>query len=280
MPTPLSGRDSQGKKDMDTGLEACLRDKLKEKDILLMTHVVLGYPSFEDCFRTIETMVASDVDIMELQIPLSEPIADGPVIFRANQKALERGATLERCLDFSEQVVHAFDIPFLIMTYYNTPLEYGIRRFVRAMAEKGVQGAIIPDLSPEDGSEYLKAMGENALAPILIFLPTTPLERMQYLSALGRGFIYSVSRGGVTGEETRFSDELAAYLARCRQATSLPLAVGFGVRRKKNIDFLKGKADMAVIGSQTIRIMEKEGIAAVGEFIRGLREDTTRPPPF
>jgi tryptophan synthase alpha chain len=252
-------------------LESYLRETLNEKDILLMTHIVLGYPSFEDSFKLIETMVAAGVDLMELQIPFSEPIADGPVILHANQKALERGATVADCLEMAKTVTGTFDIPFLIMSYYNIVFKHGIRRFVSAMESSALQGAIIPDLPPEEGEDYLKAMEEKALAPILIFSPTTPLERMKYLNSVARGFIYCVSRKGVTGEGTDFSEALDTYIKQCRTATSLPLAVGFGIKEKSDIDFLHEKADIAVIGTQTIRVMEEKGVAAVGEFIQSLR---------
>ena len=252
-------------------LESYIRETLKEKDILLMTHIVLGYPSFDASFRIIETMVTAGVDLMELQIPFSEPIADGPVILHANQKALERGATVQDCLTMAKRVTEAFDIPFLIMSYYNILFKHGIQRFVSAMEGSALRGAIIPDLPPEEGEDYLKAMEEKALAPILIFSPTTPLERMKYLNTVARGFIYCVSRKGVTGENTQFSEALNAYMAQCRTATSLPLAVGFGIKEKSDIDFLRGKADIAVIGTQTIRVMEERGVAAVDEFIQRLR---------
>jgi len=251
-------------------LESYLRTRLKEKDILLMTHIVLGYSSFEDCFRIIETMVKADVDLMELQVPFSEPIADGPVILRANQKALAGGATVQRCLDFAQEITQTFDVPFLIMSYYNILFKYGVDHFVSTMAKRALRGAIIPDLPPQEGQEYLKAMQKKDLAPIFIFSPTTPLERMKYLSSFARGFVYCVARKGVTGGETNFSGELAKYLVRCRTATHLPLAVGFGIKEKAHIDFLKGKADIAVIGTQIIRIMEKEGVASIGDFIRSL----------
>ena len=251
--------------------ESYLRTRLREKDILLMTHIVLGYPSFDDCFRIIEAMVGAGVDLMELQIPFSEPIADGPVILRANHRSLNGGATVEECLNFAQKVVGTFDIPFLIMSYYNIPFKYGVDRFVAAMAERGLRGAIIPDLPPEEGREYLEAMQEHDLAPILIFSPTTSFKRMEYLSSFARGFIYCVSRKGVTGGNTNFSEALDSYLSRCRKATSLPLALGFGVKEKADIDFLKGKADIAVIGTQTIRLVEEKGIGSVGDFIRSLR---------
>ena len=252
-------------------LESYLRKKLDEKEILLMTHIVLGYPSFHDSLRLIEAMVASGVDLMELQIPFSEPTADGPVIVHANQKALQAGATVADCLNLAETAAGNFDIPFLLMSYYNIPFRYGVDRFVSAMSHGGLRGAIIPDLPPEEGRAYLDAMHAHNLAPILIFSPTTSLDRMRTIAASGGGFIYCVARKGVTGEATNFSEELEGYLRRCRRNTSLPLALGFGIKEKSDIDFLKGKADIAVIGSQTIRVMEQKGVAAVGDFIRNLR---------
>ena len=141
----------------------------------------------------------------------------------------------------------------------------------KRLKERNLKGAIVPDLPPEEGQEYLDLMKKHGLSPILFFSPTTPDGRMQYIASLAQGFIYCLSRKGVTGADTQFSSDLAGYLARCRQATSLPLAVGFGVKEKADIDFLKGKADIAVIGSQTIRIVENEGSGAVGDFIRSLR---------
>jgi tryptophan synthase alpha chain len=252
-------------------LEAYLSGQVKEKGILLMTHIVLGYPSYEEGFRIIETMVAAGVDLMELQIPFSEPIADGPIILHANQKALAAGATVQKSLDFTREVTRSFDIPFLFMSYYNILYKYGIERFTSEMATSNLKGAIVPDLPPEEGQDYLEAMRKYQLDPIFIFSPTTPDKRMKYLASFGKGFIYCVARKGVTGAETDFSKELETYLYHCRQATTLPLALGFGVKEKADIDFLRGKADIAVIGSETIRLIDKKGISAVGRFIRGLR---------
>lgn len=252
-------------------IENYIQDRRTGKDILLMTHIVLGYPSMEDSFRIIEAMVEAGVDLMELQIPFSEPTADGPVIARVNQTVLDAGVKVDACLDLAGKASSTFGIPFLIMTYYNIPFTYGVDRFTSVMRKNGLQGAIIPDLPPEEGREYLEKMRELDLDPVLIFSPTTSPERMNFLAAFAGGFIYCVARKGVTGQDTDFSQELAAYLTRCRGATSLPLAVGFGLKDKKDVDFLKGKADIAVVGSQTIRVMENGGIAAVGKFIRGLR---------
>ena len=251
-------------------LESYIRNRLAEKDILLMTHIVMGYPSFDDSLRIIQIMVDAGVDLMELQIPFAEPTSDGPVIVRANQEALKGGVTVKDCFKFIEQVTRTFDIPFLIMSYYTIPFRFGLKRFVNNMSNCGLRGAIIPDFPQEEGREYLDAMVDRDLAPILIFSPATSLERMGYIASAARGFIYCVARKGVTGENTNFSGKLTTFLTRCRQGTTLPLALGFGVKEKAHIDFLKGKADIAVIGSQTIRVMEQKGIASVGDFIRRL----------
>ena len=252
-------------------LEAYIEQRLQKKNILLMTHIVMGYPSFEDSFRIVESMVTAGVDIMELQIPFSEPIADGPVILAANQKALENGATVHRCLQFAREVTASFDIPFLFMSYFNIPYKFGISGFVDTMAAIGLKGAIVPDLPPEEGRKYLVEMQRRMLAPILIFSPNSSQQRLQYLSGFARGFVYCVARKGVTGMDTDFSRNLDAYLERCRSATTLPLALGFGVKSADDIRFLTGKAEIAVIGTATIRLVEGHGVDAVADYISALR---------
>jgi tryptophan synthase alpha chain len=254
-----------------TALESRLREALGERDLLLMTHIVMGYPSFDDSLRVVEAMVEAGVDVMELQIPFSEPIADGPVILHANQKSLEAGSTVERCLEFGEQVSRRFDIPFLFMSYYNVLFRYGVEAFTERMQSAGLMGAIVPDLPPEEAEEYLQAMAARDLAPIFIYSPRTPKERMAKISAVAEGLVYCVARKGVTGAETSFSDELDDYLSHCRAATQLPLALGFGVKDRADIDFLRGRVDIAVIGTQTIQVMEEQGVEGVKPFIESLR---------
>lgn len=252
-------------------LEEYLRARREEREILLMTHIVLGHPSFDDSLRVVESMVEAGVDLMELQIPFSEPIADGPVILHANQQSLAAGTRVEQCLRFAEDVASRFDIPFLAMSYYNILFRHGVAEFAKALASAGLRGAIVPDLPPEEAGEYLSAMDACALDPIFIYSPNTSDERMRMIAEHARGFVYCVARKGVTGARTDFSSELDAYLARCRAATSLPLALGFGVKDRADVDALRGKADIAVVGTQTIRVAEEQGIAAVGPFIAGLR---------
>ena len=252
-------------------LEAYVEDRKRKRGLLVMTHIVVGYPDFDTAFRLVEQMVEAGADLMELQIPFSEPIADGPVILHANQQALQNGSTVERCLEFAETVSRRFEIPFLVMTYYNILFKFGVSRFVSRMKNAGLRGAIVPDLPPEEATEYLKAMSENELDPIFIFSPNTPQARLERIAKDAAGFVYCVARKGVTGADTSFSEELESYLARCRRATNLPLALGFGVKDKGDVDFLRDKVDIAVVGTQTLRVLEQGGVAAVGRFIRGLR---------
>lgn len=250
--------------------ETYILRKREEKEILLMTHIVLGYPSMAAAHDIVDQMVAAGVDLMELQIPFSEPMADGPVILRANQKALEGGIRVKDCMAFAREVTRRHDIPFLFMTYANILFQYGMETFVTDMKDAGIQGAIVPDLPPEEGEMYQKAMTDGKCAPVYIYTPATSRERMKLLSDQSRGFVYCTARKGVTGKETSFSGQMDAYLTRCRKATHLPLAVGFGVKDHKDVSFLKGRADIAVIGSQTIREVDNKGVDAVGPFIREL----------
>ncbi|HMA96496.1 MAG TPA: tryptophan synthase subunit alpha [Polyangiaceae bacterium] len=251
-------------------LEQYIRDRKRQRELLLMTHIVIGYPSLSASLELVDAMVESGVDIMELQIPFSEPIADGPVILHANQQSLASGIRVDQCLEFAETVARKHPIPFLFMSYYNVLFVRGVERFIREMSQVGIRGSIVPDLPPEEADVYLQAMTQQGLDPIFIYSPNTSEQRMREIAAHATGFIYCVARKGVTGKNTSFSVELAQYLGRCRQATALPLAVGFGVRNKEDISYLRGKVDIAVVGSETLRILDSDGVAGVPPFIRGL----------
>jgi tryptophan synthase alpha chain len=236
-------------------LEQYLKDRRQKQEILLMTHIVLGHPHFDTSLRLVESMVHAGVDLIELQIPFSEPMADGPVILRANQEALEAGSTVDKCFEVATEVARRFDVPFLFMSYYNVLFRRGVAEFVNRSQQAGLRGA----------------MKEAALDPIFIYSPNTTDARLKVIAQHASGFVYCVARKGVTGSATAFSTELSSYLARARAATTLPLAVGFGVKEKPDVDFLRGKADIAVVGSETLRVLERGGVAAVGPFLEGLR---------
>ena len=252
-------------------LEKVLRARLEKNRILLMTHIVLGYPSLATNRQVIAQMVENGVDCIEMQIPFSEPMADGPVILRANQDSLAHGTTVADCMAFGAEMSRMYDIPFLFMTYYNIIFKYGEERFFKDCQAAGIKGLIVPDLPPEMGEEFFQLASRYQIAPILIFAPTTTAARMATLNTSAAGFIYCAARRGVTGKKSEFDDTFQTYLARCRAATSLPIAVGFGIRNHDDVAALGGKADIAVIGSETIRLVDEQGAEAVGPFIRGLR---------
>jgi tryptophan synthase alpha chain len=252
-------------------LEEYIRKRTEDKEILLMAHVVVGYPDLEESFKLVKAIVSAGVDLMELQIPFSEPIADGPVILKANQSALSAGIRVDDCFKFAHRVTQYFDIPFLFMTYYNIVFKRGEDRFFAEAKEAGIQGAIVPDIPPEEGESYMAAATAHDIAPIFILSPTTTPDRLAYLAGFGRGFFYCVARKGITGAKTTFSKGLDEFLGRCRKVTQLPLALGFGVSRKEDVDFLKGKVEVAVVGSQALRVLNSSGVEAAGDFFRGLR---------
>lgn len=252
-------------------LEDYIQKRQEEKDILLMAHVVVGYPNIEESFDLVRTIVEAGVDLMELQIPFSEPIADGPVILQANQAALAGGVKVDDCFQLARRVTDAFPIPFLFMTYYNIVFKRGEERFFSEAREVGIRGAIVPDLPPEEGESYMSAAAANGVDSVLVLSPTSSPQRIKHLARYGRGFFYCVARKGVTGAKTSFSFEMDEFLKRCRKATQLPLALGFGVSCREDVQFLRGKAEVAVVGSQALRLLNSSGIEAVGDFFRTLR---------
>jgi tryptophan synthase alpha chain len=251
-------------------LEQQIRAKRSNKEILLMTHIVLGYPSLDINRAVIREMVDNGVDLIEMQIPFSEPMADGPIILKANQDSIANGTMIESCLEFGEEMCATHDISFLYMTYYNIVFKYGEQRFLKRAAASGIQGLILPDLPPEEGDSLCRAARENQIAPIMIYSPTSSDERMKDLDGYGEGFVYCAARKGVTGKHSNLDTGFNAYLRRCRKATSLPLAVGFGIQNRGDIEALIGHADIGVVGSQTIRLVDEQSSAAVGPFIRHL----------
>lgn len=255
-------------------LEASLKERLQTKPILLMTHLMLGYPSFAVNREVIGQMAVAGVDCIELQIPFSEPIADGPVILKAGQESLKAGTRVADCLSFgAEMAAQHPQVHFLFMTYYNILFQYGERAFLQKCRDIGFVGTIIPDLPPEEGASYVATSRELGLVPVPFFTPTSTEARMRETAAAGEGFVYCVARRGVTGKHTEIDAGIADYLARCRRATDLPLSVGFGISTRADVKSLTGKADMATVGTATIKLVDREGPAAVGDYVRSLLED-------
>lgn len=235
-----------------------------------MAHQIVGYPDFETNYEMIRLFHECGVDLVELQIPFSEPIADGPLFLKANQQALERGTTVKQCLDFARKVTENFGISCVFMTYYNILLQYGVERFVETAKLLGIRGLIVPDAFPEESEEYFAACKQQQVDPILMVTPYTPVNRLEYLANKTEGFLYCAARKGVTGIKTAFGEATTAFLSRCRQYSSTPIAVGFGVQRPEDVRYLVNKSDIATIGSTLLYILEAEGIPGVRKFLLSL----------
>jgi len=258
-----------------TPLETYIRQRRQHKELLLMTHAVVGYPSLDANMAMLETMQRADVDLVELQLPFSEPIADGPVFVRANQRALEAGMNWERYFTFMQRAARAFDFKILLMGYYNSVLQMGHETFCACLAEHGGSGCIIADLPPEEAGSLLHHADTHQLSPIVIMTPTNSLSRLQEIARHARGFVYCVARKGVTGKQTHLDDSLEGFMTRCRGATSLPLALGFGLRTGADLRRLHGLADIGIVGTALLATWEQGGAMQYETLLQDLQAATT-----
>ena len=258
-----------------TPLEAYIRQRRQHKKLLLMTHAVVGYPSLDANMAMLEAMQRAEVDLVELQLPFSEPIADGSVFVRANQRALEAGLHRERYFTFMQRAASAFDFKILLMGYYNSVLQMGHDSFCACLAEHGGSGFIIADLPPEESGDLLHHADTYQLAPIVLMTPTNSMSRLQEIARHARGFVYCVARKGVTGKQTQLDNSLEGFLARCRGATSLPLALGFGLRTGADLRRLHGLADIGIIGTALLAAWEQGGAEQYEALLQDLRAATT-----
>ena len=249
-------------------LESYLQERKRTKELLLMTHLVVGYPSIDDNFYMLEEMQKADADVVELQFPFSEPTADGPLFVTANQESLDAGMTIDRCFSFMEKASSRFDMPLLMMGYYNPVFVRGEAAFCKQLSACGGKGLIVPDLPLEEASLLFSEAEKNKLDPILIITPNCSLERMTVIAEHSRGFIYCVARKGVTGKKTHFDADLDQYLQKVRSVTSLPLALGFGVSNQEDLAYLRGKADMAIMGTAALKAYKEGGREGLAKLLR------------
>jgi tryptophan synthase alpha chain len=258
-----------------TTLEKRIGENRRQKDILLMSHVVLGYPSFDSNKVAINSLVNAGVELVELQFPFSEPIADGPFLIKANQEAVANGATISDCFQFAREIIkkHPRTL-FLITTYYNILFKYGVKKFIKLASKIGIVGIIVPDLPPEEATEYVEICKNNDVAAIFLLTPKTRYSRIQEIAGMASGMVYCVARAGVTGDRTKFSEDFDSYIQRVREATSLPIGVGFGIQTKEDIEYLKGRVDIAIIGTQAVKLLVEKGAQSLGEYMRELRTET------
>jgi tryptophan synthase alpha chain len=255
-------------------LEAYVRERLQRKQLLLMTHAVVGYPSLEANMAMLEAMQRADVDLVELQMPFSEPIADGPVFVRANQRALDAGMNREQYFAFMQRAAANFDFKILLMGYYNSAFQMGHEPFCASLAEHGGCGFILADLPPEEAGDLYRQADDYHLSPIMLMTPATPEARLRLIARQARGFVYCVARRGVTGIHTKVDETLAAFIGRCRQATSLPLALGFGLQSGADLRRVRDLVDIGVVGTSLLTAWEQGGVAQYNTFLQALRAAT------
>jgi tryptophan synthase alpha chain len=252
------------------GLESFLAERKKDKDLLVMAHVVCGYPSFEDNMQELEIMAEAGVDLVELQFPFSEPSADGPLFVNANEQSLKAGTTVDQCFEFMKQASERFPFKLLMMGYYNTVFKMGEETFVKRLKESGGSGYILPDLPVEESANLHRLSEEAGIEPIILMTPTSSDKRLAQLGAVSRGLVYVVARKGVTGSKTNMGDDVLALIERCRQHTSAQIGVGFGISGKEDMDFLRGSADMAIVGTAALKTWEQSGADGLRKFFAEL----------
>jgi tryptophan synthase alpha chain len=240
----------------------------------LMPYFTLGYPDAETSLDVVEAIARAGADLIELGVPFSDPLADGPIIQHSTQVALEQGTNAERCLEMVAQLrTRGVTQPLMLMGYVNPILAFGVERFVAQATMTGADGFIVPDLPPEEAAAMEVACQAHERALVYLLAPTSPSERIARLATRTTGFLYLVSLAGVTGARDTLPPDLEGFVRRVRDVAHTPLAVGFGISTPEQARAVGRVADGVIVGSALIKAAGKEGPpAAAGAFVRGLRE--------
>jgi len=243
----------------------------------LVVYLTAGDPSLEATRAIAIEAIDAGADVIELGVPFSDPLADGPVIQRASERALARGTRLKDVLALAKEIRAARPKAGLILfTYFNPVLRYGLKRFADDAAASGADGVLLTDVIVEEAGEYLAEMARVNLAPVFLAAPTSTDERVEAIAAHSKGFVYAISRTGITGKQQSLTADAAALVARIRRWTTLPVAVGFGISNADHFAQVAEFADAAVIGSAIVELIEKSAPGtepgAVARFIKGLRQ--------
>ena len=243
--------------------------------IALIPYVTVGFPGLDDTVPIVVELEKAGASIVELGVPYSDPLADGPTIQSASYRALGNGVNTKFCLDTVKKIREAgVKLPLIFMGYYNPILSFGIQEYASECALAGVQGLIIPDLPPEEAGSMRKSLDSNNLALISLLAPTSSHERILKACNNATGFIYCVSVAGVTGIRSDLPADLKTFIDRVREETSLPLAVGFGVSQRNHVEALSKFAECAVVGTQMINVIDSAPSGTkpekAGEYVREL----------
>ncbi|SHJ66008.1 tryptophan synthase, alpha chain [Geosporobacter subterraneus DSM 17957] len=242
----------------------------------LIPYITCGDPDLETTVSLVLALEKAGADIIELGIPYSDPLADGPVIQRASQRALKNPITIDAVFDMVEELRKQTMVPLVFLVYYNSVFRYGTERFLKNCSESGMDGLIIPDLPLEERRELYEQMKAYPIDLIPMAAPTSE-ERIQEIVQVGSGFVYCISSKGVTGKRVTFEDSLAHFMTQVKKYASIPTAIGFGISSQEAVTKLKGLSDGLIVGSSIIEKIE-EGILAgdiegkVFDFVRGLHQ--------
>ena len=220
--------------------------------------------------------IDNGADVIELGVPFSDPLADGPVIQRASERAVAKGTRLSDVLGICREIRAVRpDAGIILFSYLNPVVRFGMEAFAKAAKEAGADGVLLTDMIVEEAGEYLRVMKENDLAPVFLAAPTSPDERLKAIAENSRGFVYAISRVGITGTQTELASDAEGLVTRLRKFTKLPIALGFGVSTAEHVKTVNTFADAAVVGSAIVALIEKtpaeQAAQAVGKFVAGLR---------
>ena len=257
-------------------------EELRRKGELgLVAYITAGDPTLDATERIVLALAEAGADVIELGVPFSDPLADGPTIQRASERALRSGTTLAGVLDLVARLRKRTDVPLVLFSYFNPVLQMGVEKFADTAARAGADGVLITDLTPEEAGDYRRAVRARGLDTIFLAAPTSTDARLERIAESSSGFLYLISRTGVTGAREALPDDLPALVRRARAKTALPIAVGFGISQPGHVSILGGLADAAVVGSALVEEIERApsadaAAAAVAERTRILKEAARR----
>ncbi len=243
----------------------------------IVAYITAGDPLLEATLKFVLVLAEAGADVIELGVPFSDPLADGPTIQRASERALKSGTTLAGVLNLVRRIRQSSQVPLVLFSYYNPILQMGLEKFASATASAGADGVLATDLTPEESADYRRILAAHHLDTIFLGAPTSTDERLAKIAACSSGFLYLISRTGVTGAKDALPDDLPSLLRRARAVTHLPIAVGFGISLPVHVSVLGGLADAAVIGSALVSEIEKApsidaAASALAEKIRPLKD--------
>ncbi len=251
----------------------------KQNRRALIPYITAGDPDLDITAKLILTISQNGGDILELGVPFSDPLADGPTIQTASQRALKSGTTLKGILEMVREIRKKTDIPLVLMSYYNPLRQYGLEALARDASKAGINGFIVPDLTPEEATDWLKVCKEHSLDTIFLIAPTTSLNRARKIAQMSRGFIYYVSVTGVTGARESLPQDIIENLKQLRKITNKPIAVGFGISSPNHVRMLVPYTDGIVVGSAIVKLIGEtkelsQICVKVAKFIKNLSQAT------